>query len=84
MPIHGLGTYHLIPTEVEESTYIAIKDGYRLIDTANVYMNEKAIGRGIARAGVPREQLFITTKLWPNEYENTEKAIDDTLARLHI
>ena len=84
MPIHGLGTYHLTPAEAEESTYIAIKNGYRLIDTANAYMNEKAIGRGIVRAGVPREQLFITTKLWPSEYENVEKAIDDTLARLHV
>jgi diketogulonate reductase-like aldo/keto reductase len=84
MPIVGLGTYRLSPTQAEESVYHALLDGYRLIDTANAYMNERAVGRGIQRAGVPREELFITTKLWPGDYEDVERAIDDTLARLNL
>jgi diketogulonate reductase-like aldo/keto reductase len=84
MPILGLGTYRLTPAQAEESVYHALTDGYRLIDTANGYMNERAVGRGIQRAGVPREELFITTKLWPSDYRDVERAIDDTLARLNL
>jgi diketogulonate reductase-like aldo/keto reductase len=84
MPILGLGTFRLSPAEAEESVYHALLDGYRLIDTANAYMNERAVGRGIQRAGVPREEIFITTKLWPGDYEDVERAIDDTLARLNL
>jgi diketogulonate reductase-like aldo/keto reductase len=84
MPILGLGTYLLTPAQAEESVYHALLDGYRLIDTANAYMNERAVGRGIQRAGVPREELFITTKLWPSDYEDVARAIDDTLARLNL
>ncbi|MDR0628664.1 MAG: aldo/keto reductase [Treponema sp.] len=84
MPILGLGTYRLTPAEAEESVYHALLDGYRLIDTANAYMNERAVGRGIHRSGVPREEIFITTKLWPGDYEDVARAIDDTLARLNV
>ncbi|MDR0662631.1 MAG: aldo/keto reductase [Spirochaetaceae bacterium] len=84
MPILGIGTYRLTPEEDEESVYLALTDGYRLIDTANVYMNERAVGRGIQRSGVPREEIFVTTKLLPSDYENVDKAIDDTLARLNL
>jgi diketogulonate reductase-like aldo/keto reductase len=84
MPILGLGTYRLSPAQAEESVYHALLDGYRLIDTANAYMNERAVGRGIQRAGVPREEIFITSKLWPGDYEDVERAIDDTLARLNL
>jgi diketogulonate reductase-like aldo/keto reductase len=84
MPILGLGTYRLTPAQTEESVYHALTDGYRLIDTANGYMNERAVGRGIQRSGVPREEIFITTKLWPSDYEDVERAIDDTLARLNV
>jgi diketogulonate reductase-like aldo/keto reductase len=84
MPILGLGTYRLSPAQAEESVYHALTDGYRLIDTANGYMNERAVGRGIKRSGVPREEIFITTKLWPSDYEDVERAIDDTLARLDL
>jgi diketogulonate reductase-like aldo/keto reductase len=84
MPILGLGTFRLTPEEAEESVYRALLDGYRLIDTANVYMNERAVGRGIKRSGVPREEIFITTKLVPSDYEDVERAIDDTLARLDV
>jgi diketogulonate reductase-like aldo/keto reductase len=84
MPILGLGTYRLTPVQTEESVYHALTDGYRLIDTANGYMNERAVGRGIQRSGVPREEIFITTKLWPSDYEDVERAIGDTLARLNV
>jgi diketogulonate reductase-like aldo/keto reductase len=84
MPLLGLGTFRLTPEEAEESVYHALTDGYRLIDTANVYMNERAVGRGIQRSGVPREEIFVTTKLLPSDYENMDKAIDDTLARLNL
>jgi diketogulonate reductase-like aldo/keto reductase len=84
MPILGLGTFRLTPEQAEESVYNALITGFRLIDTANAYMNERAVGRGIKRAGVPRDEIFITTKLWPGNYEDVERAIDDTLARLDV
>ena len=87
MPVLGIGCYILTPEEAENSVYHALKDGYRLIDTANVYMNERGVGRGMKRAideGIcTREEIFLTTKLWPSEYEYVESAIKDTLARLH-
>lgn len=58
------------------------KAGYRLIDTANGYMNERGVGRGIKKSGVKREDIFLVTKLWPTEYEDGVKAIEDTLKRL--
>ena len=82
MPMEGLGTFLLSPAEAEESVLHALRDGYRLIDTANAYMNERGVGRGIVRSGVRREDIFLVTKLWPTEYEDGDKAIADTLARL--
>lgn len=83
----GLGTFMISPEDTEKSVYTAIKAGYRLIDTANAYMNEEAVGRGIRRALeeglVKREELFISTKLWPTVYES-RYAVDDTLARLGL
>lgn len=88
MPILGLGTYALSPEEAENSVYHALSVGYRLIDTANAYMNERAVGRGIKRAIdegiVTREEIFLTTKLWVSEYETVETSIDETLARLDL
>ena len=84
MPVLGIGTFTLRPAQAEESVYHALTYGYRLIDTANAYMNERAVGRAIKRSGVPREEIFVTTKLWPSEYENAERAIDETLARLDL
>ena len=81
MPVIGIGTYMLTPAQAEESTFNALKAGYRLIDTANAYVNEKAVGRGMKKSGVAREDIFLTTKLWPTVYEN-ENAIDKTLERL--
>ena len=82
MPMVGIGTFLLSPEEAENSVYEALKAGYPMIDTANAYMNERGVGRGIKRSGVKREDVFLVTKLWPTEYENGDKAIDDTLARL--
>lgn len=81
--MEGIGTFLLQPAEAEESVYQALKAGYRLIDTANAYMNEKGVGRGIKKSGVKREDIFLVTKLWPTEYEDGMKSIDDTLARLN-
>lgn len=83
MPNIGIGTFMLKPIDAENSVREALKMGYRLIDTANAYVNEKAVGRGIKESGVPREEIFISTKLWPTEYEN-ENAIDETLERLGL
>lgn len=80
--MEGIGTFLLSPAEAEESVYQALKAGYRLVDTANGYMNERGVGRGIRKSGVKREDIFLVTKLWPTEYEDGAKAIDDTLARL--
>ena len=82
MPMVGIGTFLLSPEEAENSVYEALMAGYPMIDTANAYMNERGVGRGIKRSGVRREDIFLVTKLWPTEYENGDKAIDDTLARL--
>ena len=87
VPLLGLGTFMISPEDTEKSVYTAIKTGYRLIDTANAYMNEEAVGRGIRKALdeglVTREELFISTKLWPTVYESCY-AVDDTLKRLGL
>lgn len=83
-PVLGLGTFLLTPEETEQSVLIAIQNGYSLIDTANAYMNEKAVGRAIRESGVKREDLIISSKLWPSVYDEADKAIDDTLSRLGI
>ena len=80
-PVVGIGTFMLSPAEAENSVREALKMGYRLIDTANAYVNERAVGRGMKESGVKREEIFLSTKLWPSEYEN-ENAVDETLERL--
>lgn len=81
MPLAGIGTFLLSPDEAESSCISALKDGYRLIDTANAYVNEKAVGRAMKKSGVPREEIFLETKLWPSFYEQ-EDAVEKTLERL--
>lgn len=83
IPNVGIGTFMLQPHDAENSVKEALKMGYRLIDTANAYVNERAVGRGIKESGVPREEIFVSTKLWPTEYENPN-AIDETLERLGL
>ena len=82
-PIIGLGTFMLSPADAQKSTREALKMGYRLIDTANAYVNECAVGRGIKESGVARNEVFLSTKLWPSEYENPN-AVDETLERLGV
>ena len=81
MPVAGIGTFMLSPDEAEASCISALKDGYRLIDTANAYVNEKAVGRAMKKSGVAREDIFLETKLWPSFYEQ-EDAVEKTLERL--
>lgn len=81
MPNVGIGTYLLEPQDAENSVREALQMGYRLIDTANAYRNERAVGRGMKASGVKREDIFLSTKLWPSEYENPH-AIEETLERL--
>lgn len=63
MPMAGIGTFLLSPDEAEASVISALKNGYRLIDTANAYVNEKAVGRGIKKSGIDRKDIFLETKL---------------------
>lgn len=81
MPVAGIGTYLLTPDEAEASVIHALKGGYRLIDTANAYVNEKAVGRGVRASGLPRKEIFLETKLWPAFYEQPD-AVEKTLERL--
>ena len=81
MPMAGIGTFLLTPDEAETSVLSALEDGCRLIDTANAYLNEKAVGRAIRESGLPREEIFLETKLWPSFYEQPD-AVDKTLERL--
>jgi len=83
IPNIGIGTYLISPKDAEVSVREALKMGYRLIDTANAYCNERAVGRGIKASGVPREEIFLSTKLWINEYENPN-AVRETLERLGL
>ena len=82
-PVIGIGTFMLSPAEAENSVREALKMGYSLVDTANAYVNERACGRGIKDSGLARESVFISTKLWPSEYENPN-AVDETLERLGV
>ena len=82
-PVIGIGTFMLSPAEAENSVREALKMGYTLVDTANAYVNERACGRGIKDSGIKRENVFISTKLWPSEYENPN-AVDETLERLGV
>ena len=82
-PVVGIGTFMIAPPDAENSVREALKMGYRLVDTAAAYQNERAVGRGIKESGVARGEVFLSTKLWPSEYEN-ENAVDETLERLGV
>ena len=77
----GIGTFLLAPDEAEASVTSALQAGYRLIDTANAYVNEKAVGRAIRKSGTSRKEIFLETKLWPSFYEQAD-AVEKTLERL--
>ncbi|KAF4325866.1 hypothetical protein G195_000548 [Phytophthora kernoviae 00238/432] len=87
MPIIGFGVYQVPDAEeCEDSVYEALMAGYRLIDTASGYLNEEAVGRAIKRSGIPREELFITTKLWVQDadYERAKLAFSKSLKKLQL
>ncbi|MED4074495.1 aldo/keto reductase [Priestia endophytica] len=87
MPILGFGVYQIEDAkQCEQAVYEALISGYRLIDTAAAYMNEEAVGKAIKRSGIPREEIFITTKLWIQDagYENAKKAFAKSLERLQV
>jgi 2,5-diketo-D-gluconate reductase A len=87
MPILGFGVFQVTDLkECENGVISAIETGYRLIDTAASYMNETAVGKAIKNSGVPRNELFITTKLWVQDtgYENTKKAFEKSLNKLQL
>lgn len=87
MPILGFGVYQMEDeAQCEQCVCDAIQSGYRLIDTSSAYFNEEAVGRGIKRSGVPREELFITTKLWVQDagYENAKKGFEESLRKLQL
>lgn len=87
MPMEGFGVFQVSdPSVCEQAVLDAIASGYRLIDTAAAYMNEEAVGAAVAKSGVSREELFITTKLWVQDasYEGAKKAIQTSLAKLGL
>ena len=87
MPLEGFGVFQIPDAEVcEQSVSDAIKSGYRLIDTAAAYMNEEAVGRAIAKSGIPREELFVVTKLWVQDagYEDAKRAFNRSLEKLGL
>lgn len=86
IPQLGFGTYQIPDNEVAAAVTKAIDVGYRSIDTAKIYENERGVGEGIAKSNVPRGELFITTKVWNSDqgYENTLKAFDESLEKLGL
>jgi organophosphate reductase len=87
MPILGFGVFQIDDMkECEEAVYNALKAGYRLIDTAAAYGNEEAVGRAIKRSGIPREEIFVTTKLWVSDanYEKAKLAFETSLKKLDL
>ena len=87
MPLEGFGVFQVAdPAQCEQAVLDAIASGYRLIDTAAAYMNELAVGAAVSKCGVPREELFITTKLWVQDasYEGAKAAIETSLKNLGL
>ena len=84
MPIYGIGTYSLLDEECVNSVQVALENGVRLIDTAYMYHNEESVGEAVRNSSIPREEIFVTTKLYPNQFANAEAAIDEALKKLDI
>ncbi|ORX64176.1 aldo/keto reductase [Anaeromyces robustus] len=83
IPNLGIGTYLIKSDDAERSVKQALEMGYRLVDTAHLYFNEEAVGRAIKASGVKREEIFVSTKLWPCDYKN-ENAVEEALQRLGL
>lgn len=84
MSIVGFGTYSLHGSIFVDAVCNALRCGYRMIDTASFYGNEREVGEGIRKAGIPRAEIFVTTKLYPDQYKDAGRAIDDALRKLNI
>ena len=84
MPIYGIGTYSLTGDTCVESVATALNRGVRLIDTAYMYHNEESVGEAVRNSGIPREEIFVITKLYPNQFSDSEAAIEEALAKLDI
>ena len=83
MPTLGIGTFLIAPPDAFNGVKEALKMGYRHVDTANLYGNERAVGRAIKESGVPRDEIFLATKIWPTEYHNPN-IVNETLERLGV
>lgn len=87
MPMIGFGVYQVSDEETEKAVLSALEQGYRLLDTAAIYGNEAGVGRAIKASGIPREEIFVTTKLWiqrQDAFNGTQKALDESLHRLGL
>ena len=86
MPLLGFGVFQVPNDEAEQAVAEALRAGYRLIDTASSYRNEEGVGRAIAKSGIPREEIFVTTKLWIQDsgYETTKEAFNASLKKLGL
>lgn len=84
IPQLGYGVFQVDPAKTEELVAEALRVGYRHIDTAAIYGNEEGVGRAIAKSGIPREELFITTKLWNDDQTNAAAALDESLKKLGL
>ncbi len=86
IPQLGFGVFQVPPDQVIEPVETALEAGYRLIDTAAAYGNEEGVGKAIAGSGIPREELFVTTKLWNSDhgYDNALRAFDESLQKLGL
>lgn len=83
MPLVGLGTYLLEPDDAQSAVTYALDNGYTLIDTANVYVNERAVGRGMRASSKARDEIFLETKLWPSFFERPHRRRRDARASGH-
>lgn len=84
MPLNGIGTYSLTGDICYDSIISALNSGVRLIDTAYMYNNEEEVGRAIRDSGIPREEIFVITKIYPSQFDNPEEAIEMALRKLDI
>ncbi|MGW0482028.1 aldo/keto reductase [Nonomuraea sp. NPDC003214] len=84
IPQLGLGVWQVPDDEAEQAVTTALACGYRHIDTAKLYRNEAGVGRAVRASGIPREKLFITTKLWNNDHDRAEQAFEESLGRLGL
>ena len=85
IPKFGFGTYKILPDEkCTEACLEALKIGYRLIDTASIYYNEKGVGEAVRKSGIKREDIFITTKIWPSQFEDIDNQIEKMFKRFEL